>query len=349
MRTVTDGRDIDLKFAELIGEAAGQAIRVPEEHTKALAGVWENLPLPDPQDPTYYDRPLIKEPVWKPYIPLYYFIGGAAGASLALGAAAQLHGSRDLDRLIRRCHWIGIIGSSIGGGLLILDLGRPERFLFMLRVFRPTSPMNMGAWILAIAPTAAVTAGLFLRRSGPLALLGEVAGYSSGVFGLGLATYTGVLLANSAVPVWQASRKTLPVLFGASGVAAAASFFDLLYEDPQGARITRAYGIIGRTAELAAAYVMERQAAEVPRVARPLRNGLSGALWRTATVLTAASLVTLLIPGQSRKKRLIAGVLGCAGSLAMRFAVERAGMASARDPKASFHQQRAAIPPSEGF
>jgi formate-dependent nitrite reductase membrane component NrfD len=213
MQTVTDGRDIDLKFAELIGEAAGQVIRVPGEHTKAVAGVCENLPLPDPRDPTYYDRPLIKAPVWKPYIPLYYFVGGAAGASLALGAAAQLHGSRDLDLLVRRCHWMGIIGSSIGGGLLILDLGRPERFLFMLRVFRPTSPMNMGAWILAIAPTAAVTAGLFLRRSGPLALLGEVAGYSSGVFGLGLATYTGVLLANSAVPVWQTSRKTLPLLF----------------------------------------------------------------------------------------------------------------------------------------
>ncbi len=145
----TDGRDIDPDLGTLSGEAGGQRAWPVEKHIADVSQVWTNLPVPSPTDPTYYDRPMLKEPVWKPYIPIYYFVGGAAGASLALGAAAQFDGSHDLDRLIRRCHWIGIIGSSIGGLLLVADLGRPERFLFMLRVFRPTSPMNMGAWILS--------------------------------------------------------------------------------------------------------------------------------------------------------------------------------------------------------
>lgn len=338
---VTDGRDIDLATGTLSGEAGDQRAYHAEEHMQKIAGVWTQLPVPGKDDITYYDRPLLKAPVWKLYIPAYYFVGGAAGASLALGAAAQLDGSHELDKLVRRCHWIGIIGSSIGGLLLVADLGRPERFLFMLRVFRPTSPMNMGAWILAVAPSAAVTAGLFARRShGLLRLIGEAAGYSSGVFGLGLATYTGVLVANSAIPVWQHSRRVFPILFGASGVATAASIFDLLYEDDRACRITRKYGILGRSAELAATYAIEKQSSQVPRVGRPWKNGLSGVLWRSASVLTAASLVTLLLPHQNRKKRLIAGTLGALGSLTMRFAVHYAGEQSARDPRAVFQSQR---------
>ncbi len=336
----TDGRDIDSRIAELSGEAGHQQVSPTDPHMEAVAENWTQLPYPHPGDPTYYERPMLKASVWKPYIPTYFYVGGAAGASLVLGAAAQMHGSRELDRLVRRCHWIGIIGSTIGAGLLTLDLGRPERFIFMLRVFRPTSPMNLGSWVIAGAPVAAITAGLFARR-GPFEWLGEIAGYASGVFGLALATYTGVLLSNTAVPVWQASRRVLPVLFGASGVAASASLFDLMFEDPAAARITRTFGIAGRTAELASSFVMERQASRVPEVGKPLKHGLSGFMWKTAAVLTGASLVTALLPNQNRKKRVISGVLGTAGSLLLRFAVEQAGKASTGNPRAAFHQQRA--------
>jgi formate-dependent nitrite reductase membrane component NrfD len=336
-----DGRNIDLDLAELSGEASHQRSEVTEAHFQSVSQTWQNLPTPQHSDPTYYDRPMLKAPVWKPYIPLYYYVGGAAGASLVLGAAAQFDGSHELDRLVRRCHWIGIIGSSIGGILLVADLGRPERFLAMLRVFRPTSPMNMGAWILAIAPSAAVTAGLFVRRGGVFGLLGEAAGYSSGVFGAALATYTGVLVANSAVPLWQEARRILPILFGASAMASSAAVFDLLFEDPRARRITFVFGLVGRTAELAAGMAMEHQVAQVPRVALPLKSGLTGMAWTGASVLTAASLVTMLLPRQNRKKRVIAGVLGTAGSILLRFAVHYAGARSARDARASFHQQRA--------
>jgi formate-dependent nitrite reductase membrane component NrfD len=308
--------------------------------THSVVPAPESLLVPASAGPTYYEQPLLKEPVWKWEVPLYYYVGGAAGASLVLGAAAQLDRSGELDVLVRRCHWAGIIGSSIAGGLLISDLGRPERFLNMLRVFRPTSPMNMGAWILSGAAPTAVTAGLFMTRPGFRGTIGDFFGFASGLFGLALSTYTGVLLGNTAVPLWQQSRRILPVLFGASAMASAGSIFDMLIENRRERRITYTFGTLGRAAELAAAVAMERQAAQVPLVARPLKSGVGGFLWKAATVLTAASLVTSLLPHRTRKKRVIAGVLGTAGSLALRYAVHQAGVASARDPRATFHQQR---------
>jgi formate-dependent nitrite reductase membrane component NrfD len=292
-------------------------------------------------DLTYYDRPLLKEPVWSWDIPLYYYIGGAAGASLAMGAAAQWDRSGELDNLIRRCHWTGIIGSTLGGLLLIHDLGRPERFLHMLRVFRPTSPMNMGVWILSGAAPTAICAGLLIRRRGMLGTIGEGFGFASGFFGTALATYTGVLLGTTVVPLWQHSRRILPVLFGASAMASCGSIFDILLESPVEHRITSAFGTAGRVAELAASLALERQVARVPGVVRPLKSGFSGLLWKTAAVLTASSLIVSLLPGRSRKKRIAAGILGTAGSLAMRFAIHRAGIASSRDPRAVTISQRA--------
>ncbi|MGI8745030.1 MAG: NrfD/PsrC family molybdoenzyme membrane anchor subunit [Bryobacteraceae bacterium] len=257
---------------------------------------------------TYYDRPLLKPPVWEIDIPIYYYLGGAAGAALVLGAAAQFDGDPRLATFTQRCHWIGIIGSSAGGALLIHDLGRPARFLNMLRVFRPTSPMNMGAWILSGTAPLAITAGLFQGR------IGQIAGYGAGLFGLGLAGYTGVLLSNTAIPVYQQSRRILPVLFLASAAASAASILDLIIDEPRAARITFAFGTAGRLTELTAGS----------------RMPISGTLWKAATVLTGASLLVSLIPGKSRSRRKWAGVLGAVGSLCLRLAVHYAGKASAR-------------------
>jgi formate-dependent nitrite reductase membrane component NrfD len=344
---VTDGRDINPDLGTLSGEAGGQLAGVMDPHLKESSQTFEQVPASLETDPTYYDRPVLKAPVWGWEVPLYYYTGGAAGACLVLGAAAQLDRSGQLNRMIRRCHWAGIIGSSVSGALLIGDLGRPSRFLNMLRVFRPTSPMNMGAWILSGAAPTAITAGLFLRRRGFWRLIGESSGFASGLFGMGLATYTGVLVGNSAIPIWQSSRRILPFLFGASAMASAGSLFDLFSGDPRERRITYTFGTVGRIAELTAAVAMEKHAARIPGVERPLHSGPSGFLWRAATILTAASLITSLLPRSSRKKRVIAGVLGTAGSLALRYAVHTAGTASARDPRATFHSQRELSTPEE--
>jgi hypothetical protein len=341
-QVVTDGRDIDQQLAELSGEASRQVVHHPDKHLEKIAEPWQQVPEPSPADPTYYERPVLKAPVWGWEIPMYYFTGGAAGASLALGAAAQLDRSGELNRMIRRCHWAGIVGSSISGALLIADLGRPSRFLHMLRVFRPTSPMNMGVWILSGAAPTAITAGLLLHRRGIAGWLGELFGLASGVFGMGLATYTGVLVGNSAIPVWQRSRRNLPVLFGASAVASAGSLMDLFLAEPRERRITYTFGTLGKIAEIAAARSLERQLSRSSPVDRALRTGRSGFLWKAAAALTTGSLIASLLPNQTRKKRVIAGVLGASGSLALRYAIHEAGVASARDPRATFHSQRGA-------
>jgi formate-dependent nitrite reductase membrane component NrfD len=338
----TDGRDIDTAIAELTGEAASQkSAGLPDQHIQSIAQTWEQIPQVDRNDPTYYDRPMLKEPVWGWPIPTYYYVGGLTGASLALGAAAQIGNTGERESLITRCHLIGFIGATISSGLLIYDLGRPARFFNMLRVFRPTSPMNVGAWILSITGAASAGTVLFRRRRGWLAKIDAVLGFISGIAGLALATYTGVLVANSAVPLWQASRKALPVLFGASAVASAGSFFDIFVENAGERRITTAFGTVGRIAEISAGLIMEKQASAVPRVGLPLKRGLSGFLWKTATLCTAASLAVSLLRHQTKKTRVAAGVLGTLGSLVMRFTVQHAGVLSARDARASFYQQRA--------
>ena len=150
-----DARGIDTMLAELTGEGSQQAAPRPEKHVEKIAATWNRLPAPQTAEPSYYDRPLLKAPVWKAAVPLYYFVGGAAGASLVIGAAAQLDRTGQFDHLMRRCHWTGVIGCALSGALLVEDLGKLSRFHHMLRVFRPTSPMNMGVWIIsAVSPSA---------------------------------------------------------------------------------------------------------------------------------------------------------------------------------------------------
>jgi hypothetical protein len=340
--TRTDGRDINLEVAKLSGEAGSQLTcgSIDEYHGNVVKA-WSALPEPRRDDPTYYDRPLLQESVWEWAIPLYYYIGGLTGASLVLSAAAQVKQAAELDLLIRRGHRIGFIGCLVSGGLLIYDLGRPSRFLNMLRVFRPTSPMNMGAWILSGTGACATGASFFRGRGGLWGNAGGLFGLLAGVFGMGLSTYTGVLIANSAIPIWQESRKALPILFGSSALASLGCTFDIFCERPEARRITNLIGNVGRAAELAAGMVMERHASAVPRVGRPFKRGLSGLMWRGAAFLTFASLVVSTLPNRTRKSRIAAGLLGTAGSLLLRVTVEHLGTASARDARASFHQQRA--------
>ncbi|MGC2659728.1 MAG: NrfD/PsrC family molybdoenzyme membrane anchor subunit [Bryobacteraceae bacterium] len=339
---ITDGRDIDPSSASLVGEAASQQSSGSADiHVEQFLADGETPRELDSNDPTYYGRPMLQRPVWEIDIPIYYYVGGLTGASLALAAAVQLNRSESADRLVRRAHIVGIVGASISGILLVHDLGRPSRFLNMLRVFRPTSPMNVGAWILASVAPLAMGSLVFRGRHGMLGTLGEALGVAAGISGLGLATYTGVLVSNSAIPVWQASRHLLPILFGASAIASAGGMFALFPHDPAQCFAVR-FGMIGQAAELVVSHAMERQVSKVPAVGRPLKKGRSGVLWKAAVVFTTAGLVINLLPGQSRAKRIAAGIFANLGSFSMRMAIHKAGEASALDARASFHQQRAA-------
>jgi len=137
------------------------------------------------------------------------------------------------------------------------------------------------------------------------------------------------------------SRRSLPILFSASGAAAASAALDLWSPGGRGALAAHRFGIIAKVAELAMTFALQREVSIVPRVARPLRTGPSGVLWKSARALTALSLAASLLGGKRRSRRLLAGLLGTAGALALRFGVVLAGRFSARDPHASFQQQRA--------
>jgi formate-dependent nitrite reductase membrane component NrfD len=338
----TDGRNVG-DLGVLAGEGAQQNVDHADRHLKEITPTWESVPAIGGPDVTYYDRPVLKKSVWTIDIPLYYFLGGAAGAALTLGAAIQLvsdRRERRMRHLSAVCHWTGILGSTAGAALLIHDLGRPSRFLYMMRVFRPTSPMNMGVWILSGAAPTAITTGLFLNREGALGQIAEVTGYLSGLFGAALASYTGVLVANTAIPIWQEGRRWMPVLFAASGAATAGSVIDVLVPSSS-CRVTRVFGTTGRLLEMVAAKKVEQAAGRVPKVAEPFERGAAGMLWKAAAVLTAASLITALVPGKSKVRMRAAGWLGIAGSCCLRFAVHYLGDASVQDPRAAFHQQRA--------
>jgi hypothetical protein len=340
-----DGRNIDPALGLLEGEGAlakvrdlagafpGRAGRLMEAKTPADAlarATATGLP-------TYYDQPLLQEPVWKWYIPAYFYLGGLSGAASVLGAVAEMGGGRAFRRLAQGCHLVSVAGEILGTGLLIADLGRPARFLHMMRVFRPSSPMSVGTWVLLGSGAFSTGALLLSRRSGALGGLGHVASAGAGLLGLALSGYTGVLLANTAVPLWQEARKSLPPLFLAASAASAGELLEFLPLRRIERKMARHFAAMGQAATLVSMIALEREAGRVPRVTRPLRRGLPGALWQGARLLTAAGLGLGLL---SRRHRLGA-LLGTAGAIALRFAVHHAGKHSARDPRASFAVQRA--------
>jgi hypothetical protein len=330
-RTADDGRNIDLELGTLSGEGAQQRVRgLDREQPHG-----ELQPRLDAtaDGATYYGLPVLKETVWKASIPAYFYVGGLAGASAALGAAALARGE-ELRGMVRACRFIAAAGALISGGLLIEDLGRPARFLHMFRVFRPSSPMNLGTWILS-AFGALSTGALLPGRPGDAAAIG------AGVAGLPLAGYTAVLLVNTAVPVWQGARTWLPVLFVSSAAMAAGSAMELLELSAQEQRVARRFAIAAKVSELLAGRAVEAEVSRIERVGRPLHEGAAGILWRAAKLCTLASLAVSAVPRKPRWLRRLGGVLGPLGSLATRFAIFEAGRGSARDPKATFEAQRA--------
>ena len=339
--SVDDGRNVDTNLGTLTGEAAGQATLASKQDIVLHSQAFPYVPSEQSRSsPTYYDHPMLKQPVWIWSIPAYFYVGGVAGVGAMLGTAAQLAAPDSMRSLVTRARWTATVGGAVSAALLIHDLGRPERFLNMLRVFRISSPMSMGSWILSAFSGAAGAAALLPYGPRWLRPFADAGGVFAGLFGLGLSGYTGVLISQTAVPVWQESYRTNPILFLASGTVAAASFFEFFPLNAREASAVERFALMGKIVELAAAIVLEREANRVARVGRPLRQGFSGFLWQTAKAATVAGIIVSVVPGKSRGKRFLSGLLGSAASLLVRFGIFYAGKASARDPRASFEQQR---------
>jgi hypothetical protein len=282
---------------------------------------------------SYYGRPIIKPPVWKtPDVPLYLFLGGAAGSSSIMAAMADLTDRPALTRNARYVSGGAAIASVV---FLVHDLGRPERFLHMLRVIKPTSPLSIGSYILApFSAAAGATAAVELLGWFPR--LKRFGGVVAALFGGPLATYTGVLFANTAVPSWHAAHKELPFVFGASGMAAGGGL-TMALSPIEEAGPSRKMAVAGAVVELAA---MHRVETEFGIVSEPYHEGKAGKLLRAAKSCTAAGAALTVVAGRRRAGAVAAGALLAAGSLLTRFGVFEAGMASAKDPKYTVVPQR---------
>jgi formate-dependent nitrite reductase membrane component NrfD len=275
---------------------------------------------------SYYGRPIVKEPVWKAEVPWYFFTGGIAGGSSVLHGIARLAGN---ERLAKTTLFVGAAADVVSPALLISDLGRPERFLNMLRVFKVTSPMSVGSWILFLSGGASNTAAALelLRIAKPLKLLAEGTSFAAGP---PLATYTGTLIANTSIPVWSEARDELPWLFGASAAASAGAAATLL-TPAESAGPARRAAIGGVAAELALARAMETRLGFVGEV---YRQGAAGRLLKISKACTAAGAGLLAWRGKrSRPAAAVGSALVLAGELALRWSVFKAGFQSARDPR----------------
>jgi formate-dependent nitrite reductase membrane component NrfD len=272
--------------------------------------------------PGYYGRPVVKEPVWSPAVAIYFWLGGLAGMSAVLGFAARLARRPRLARASLLAGFVALLGCP---PLLIADLGRPERFYNMLRVFKPTSPMSVGTWVLsvfggALGVAAASEVTGWLR---PIGWLGEL---GAAIFGLPLFTYTAVLVADTSVPVWHEARLQLPFVFAGSAAASAGAAAAILAPSRESGP-ARSLAIFGAVTELGAVAVMERK---LGPLARHYRAEPAATPARMARMLTAGGAFLMLAAGRHRAAATIAGTMMLAGSLAQRFAVLRAGPTSAR-------------------
>ena len=274
-----------------------------------------------PADASRVNGPVIKPPVWTWEVPLYFWLGGIAAGSSFVALACDLSGDEASARTARRV----AVGALVPcPPLLISDLGRPERFHHMLRVFKPRSPMNMGAWALTLfgaLGSAAVAADLARRPRAARAL-----GAANAVVGGYVGSYTGVLLSTTAVPLWSRSRLFLGPIFVSTAVATGAAAVRLALGPGARAATHDALARVETGAiacELALSSVNEHRLGDV---GRPLR---AARLYRAAKWSVRAGLALRALPGA--RTRHVSGALFLAGGLAFRYAWVEAGKASAAD------------------
>jgi formate-dependent nitrite reductase membrane component NrfD len=308
--------------------AAGQ----DTTRTRAASGRGEIRMVPKAEPRSYYGRPVIKPPVWKPEIPWYLFLGGLTGASAMLAWIADATGNRKLGR---NAGLICLAGGTASPVLLITDLGVPARFFNMLRVFKVTSPMNVGTWILAATGTTAAGATAH-EVFGVLPRGGRVARALSALFGLPLATYTAALLANTAVPAWHEGRRELPFVFAGSSAASAGAAAAIVTPARE-AGPARRLAVLGVVVEGLSIQLMERRLGEL---AEPYRQGEARTYSNLAKGLTTLGAAVTAARGRRRAGAIAGGAMILGGSVLTRWAIFKAGVQSAKDPKYTVGPQR---------
>ncbi len=292
---------------------------------------------------SYYGRAVLKPPVWTDDIAYYFFLGGvAAGCSLLAAGADQT--AKPALRKGTRLTALGALG--LGSVFLIKDLGRPERFLAMLRVVKPTSPMSVGTWVLAayggpmgLAAISEVVPQRYraTRAGRVLALLARPAGLAAAGLAPAVASYTAVLLSQTAVPAWHEAQEELPFIFTASA-AASAGGVGMIVAPPWQAAPARRMAMFGAVVEL---FASRRLGTRLGLVGEVYLTGTAARHLERASTLTAVGVLgSMLLGRRSRVAAVASGVALLAGGFFERIGILEAGRASASDPRYVVEPQR---------
>ncbi len=304
---------------------------------------------------SYAGVPVIHRAHWKWLVIVYFFLGGISGGAQAIAAIASLVGGRKAKPVVRTARYVSFAAFLACPPLLILDLGRPERFINMLRVFKLRSPMSIGTWCLVLfgAAATATTAlqadddGLIPPAARPFIRLlpTRLLDVAAGGFGLLLAGYTGVLLGATAVPLWARRAVLLGPLFLASAISTASASVTLVRSatsrrhDGRLARIEQIAGVAEAALLLAWLTGLRRSGKPLHegRYGKTIRHGVAGAGLAAPLVLNAAA---ASFPRHARPISVLATLLTLAGGFLLRYLVIVAGHASADDPEATFEMTR---------
>jgi formate-dependent nitrite reductase membrane component NrfD len=307
----------------------------------------------------YYGVPMLKRPLWHWHIALYFFCEGVSAGAFILASLADLFGGGRLKRLSRAGYYVSLAAIIPCPPLLIADLGVPSKFHHMLRIFKPSSPMNLGAWsltgysiplqMIALRHLAADTAVLppWLRRLLLRLVPERLAGVLGIPTGMLMVAYPGVLLSTTSTPVWSRTR-LLGALFSASSMVtgAAATSLALAFFNSDNRRSLGLLEKIERIASLAEGAALTGYLVSTGRAAEPLLKGK----YLPHTMLAGAAVASHLLPLEPARKRrrgllstVLRSALTLAGGLALKWAIVYAGRKSAEDPQAA----RAATRPTK--
>jgi Polysulphide reductase, NrfD len=289
--------------------------------------------VPDATFTSYYGKPIINRPVWSaPDIPGYLFLGGMAGTSSGLALLADLTRRGAVSKVSKSTATVAL---SLSMAALIHDLGRPGRFFNMLRVFKVTSPMSVGSWLLAAYAPAAIVSSAS-AWTGLVPRIGKLATATASVLGLGVSTYTAALISDTAVPSWHGGYREMPFVFAGSSAAAAGGMAALLSPRNE-AGLPRRLAMTGAAFELASSHQMERR---LGLAAEPYSKGRSGKVVKASKLLLTCGAAALAAGSRWSGLERVGGALTVAGSAMSRWGIFEAGMASADDPKYTVLPQR---------
>jgi formate-dependent nitrite reductase membrane component NrfD len=306
----------------------------------------------------YYGLPMLKRPTWEWEIAWYFFLEGVSAGSYLIASLAARSGDKRLRPVKRAGHYTALLAFLPCPLLLIADLGDPARFHHMLRVFKPSSPMNLGAWALSAygLPLTLLAAKQFAeelpKKYRPVKLAARLIparllGWLGLPLSLTMASYTGVLLAATSVPLWATSR-CLGALFATNAInngVAATSLHPALH-DGGARRALQSLERVERIARLSEAVAIGFYLVTTGKAAKPLMKGRCGwQFWLGAVGvgLVAPAMLQAMNPKRRKQGRvgtILRSALSLVGGFALKWAIVHAGRASANDVESAQHATR---------